>query len=80
MLFLCYYSNYFLKGENFMEKEILEIVNQVKPDWSKDLIIRFLYIKLAPCFRRDLQYFLATEEEKYNQFSQGFINRFPTYS
>ncbi len=60
-----------------MEKEILEIVNQVKPDWSKDLIIRFLYIKLAPCFRRDLQYFLATEEEKYNQFSQGFINRFP---
>lgn len=60
-----------------MDEEMERIINQVKPNWSKDLIIRFLYIKLAPCFKRDLQYFLATEEEKYNQFRQGFINRFP---
>lgn len=54
-----------------------EIINKVPSTWSKDLIIRYLYIKLAPYFKRDLMYFLATEEEKYKEYSQGFINRFP---
>lgn len=54
-----------------------DIINQVKNGWSKDLIIRFLYIKLAPFFKRDLEYFLASPEEKESQFNQGFINRFP---
>lgn len=54
-----------------------EIINQVKNHWSKDLIIRFLYIKLAPYFQRDLIYFLATEEQKEQEYKQGFINRFP---
>jgi len=54
-----------------------EIINQVKNNWSKDLIIRFLYIKLAPYFQRDLLYFLATEEQKEQEYKQGFINRFP---
>ncbi len=54
-----------------------EIINQVKNTWSKDLIIRFLYIKLAPFVKRDLQYFLASDEEKLRQYSLGFINRFP---
>lgn len=54
-----------------------DIINQVKSNWSKDLIIRFLYIKLAPFFKRDLEYFLASQEEKENQYNQGFINRFP---
>lgn len=54
-----------------------EIINQVKSNWSKDLVIRFLYIKLAPYFQRDLLYFLANDEEKENQYKQGFINRFP---
>lgn len=53
------------------------IINQVKNNWSKDLTIRFLYIKLAPYFQRDLLYFLASDEEKEAQYSQGFINRFP---
>lgn len=54
-----------------------KIINQVKSNWSKDLIIRYLYIKLAPFFKRDLEYFLASDEEKERQFKEGFINRFP---
>lgn len=54
-----------------------EVINQVKSSWSKDLIIRFLYVKLAPYFQRDLLYFLATDVEKEMQYKQGFINRFP---
>lgn len=59
-----------------MEKQELEqIINSVNSTWSKDYIIRYLYVKLAPYFRRDIKYFLASEDEKYKQFSQGFINR-----
>lgn len=61
-----------------MEIETVEmkaIISSVDTLWPKDYIIRFLYIKLAPFFQRDLKYFLATDEEKYQQFSQGFINR-----
>lgn len=58
-----------------MQKQIEDVINQIKPDWSKDEIIRFLYIKLAPFFQRDLLYFTATDEEKYKEFQQGFINR-----
>lgn len=54
-----------------------EVINQVKENWSKDLVIRFLYIKLAPYFQRDLLYFLAPEEQKEKEYMQGFINRFP---
>lgn len=54
-----------------------KVINQVRSTWSKDLIIRFLYIKLAPYFQRDLLYFLATDEEKDLQYKKGFINRFP---
>ena len=54
-----------------------EIIKKVGNNWSKDLIIRFLYIKLAPYFKRDLLFFLANEEEKFKQYKQGFINRFP---
>ena len=54
-----------------------KIINQIQSNWSKDLIIRFLYIKLAPYFERDLLYFLASQKEKEEQYKQGFINRFP---
>ncbi len=54
-----------------------DIINQVQSTWPKDIIIRYLYIKLAPYIERDLYYFLADEEEKERQFKQGFINRFP---
>lgn len=56
-----------------MEKTI----NQVKSTWSKDLIIRYLYIKLAPFFKRDLLYFLSDQDTKQYEYEQGFINRFP---
>lgn len=54
-----------------------KVINQVKSSWSKDLTIRFLYIKLAPFFRRDPVYFYKSEEEKYKEYKEGFINRFP---
>lgn len=57
------------------EADVEQVINSVQANWSKDYIIRYLYVKLAPYFRRDLKYFLATEEEKFQQFSQGFINR-----
>lgn len=53
------------------------VINQVKSNWSKDLTIRYLYIKLAPFFRRDLSYFLASDEEKERQYKMGFINNLP---
>lgn len=53
------------------------IINQVKSTWNKDLIMRFLYIRLAPYFKRDLQFFLASNEERERQYKLGFINRFP---
>lgn len=54
-----------------------EIINQIGANWSKDLIIRFLYKELAPYFERDLLYFMVSDEEKEKQYQQGFINRFP---
>lgn len=54
-----------------------KVINQVKSNWPKDLIIRFLYIKLAPFFHRDPVYFYKSKEERYKEYEQGFINRFP---
>ena len=65
------------KGDNYLNNKMLETINKVKSNWTKDLIIRYLYIKLAPNFQRDLLYFLASEEEKLKQYKQGFVNRFP---
>lgn len=60
-----------------MNQEITHLLKQVQSSWPKDVIIRYLYIKLAPCFKRDLKYFLAPEEVKKAEYAQGFINRFP---
>ncbi len=60
-----------------MNQEILAIIDQIQSDWSLDMVIRFLYRELAPCFQRDLLYFLSSEEEKMMQYQAGFINRFP---
>lgn len=54
-----------------------DVINKIQSNWSKDIIIRYLYIKLAPYFHRDLKYFLTTSEEKERQYQVGFINRFP---
>lgn len=58
-----------------MTNKIENVINKTKSNWSKDQIIRYLYIKLAPFFKRDLNYFLATDDEKYRQYKMGFINR-----
>lgn len=54
-----------------------DTLNSVPLTWSKDLIIRYLYIKLAPYFQRDLNFFLANEEEKLEQFNNGFEKKYP---
>lgn len=59
-----------------LKKKMENVINQVPSNWSKDLIIRFLYIKLALYFQRYLLYFLANKEEKERQYKKGFINRF----
>ncbi len=58
-----------------INEEMQQIINSIQPNWSRDCIIRYLYIKLAPFFQRDLCYFLASDEEKYEEFKKGFINR-----
>lgn len=56
-------------------EEMQTILNRVQPSWPKDYIIRYLYMNLAPFFKRDLFYFLADDEKKYEEFQAGFINR-----
>lgn len=58
-----------------MPKEMNVIINKVNHSWPKDYIIRYLYINLAPFFQRDLEYFLANDSQKWEQYNQGFINR-----
>lgn len=52
-----------------------KIINNVDSNWPKDYIIRYLYVKLAPFFQKDLKYFLLNDEEKFQEYSKGFINR-----
>lgn len=69
-----------MKNINYYEERnsnILETLNLVSSHWSKDQTIRFLYRELSTYVQRDLQYFLQDNEEKYRQFSKGFIDRFP---
>lgn len=60
-----------------INSSIRDTLNSVNSTWTKDQIIRFLYIKLAKYVHRDLQYFLQSPEERKRQFDLGFINRFP---
>lgn len=41
-----------------------EVIKNVNKSWPKDLIIRYLYVKLAPGFERDLDFFLAPTDEQ----------------
>lgn len=52
-----------------------EIIAKVNPSWPKDLIIRYLYISLAPTFERDLNFFQATPDEQYEMY----LNHYPNY-
>lgn len=58
-----------------MPQSILDVIATVDRSWPEDYIVRYLYVKLAPCFERDLYYFLASDEEKLAQYKAGFIDR-----
>lgn len=55
--------------------ELQQTLQEVNLNWSKDQIIRYLYVSLAPYFKRDLNYFMASPEEKYAEYQKGFIPR-----
>ncbi len=55
--------------------EMRNIIESVNTKWPKDYIIRYLYVKLAPFFQKDLEYFLLSDEEKFVEYSNGFVNR-----
>lgn len=55
---------------------INDIISQVDKSWPKNYIIRFLYVKLAPFLERDLEFFLASHEQKLVELREN-INRFP---
>lgn len=48
-----------------------QILESVDKSWDKDLIIRYLSIKTAPFFQRDLSYFMADDKTKYKMFTEG---------
>lgn len=56
--------------------DINDIISQVDKSWPKNYIIRFLYVKLAPFLERDLEFFLASHEQKLAELREN-INRFP---
>lgn len=56
-----------------MNEEMQKIINNIHANWSKDHVIRYLYVTLAPFFQRDVSYFLASEEEKYARFQKVFV-------
>lgn len=58
-----------------MSEEITKILDSVDTRWPKNYIIRYLYVKLAPCFERDLNFFLASHQEQLDQYRKGFYNR-----
>ena len=59
----------------YKTKEMEKIINQTNPKWEKDYIIRNLYVRLASFFERDLEYFLASDEQKFELYQKGFKNK-----
>lgn len=55
-----------------MSSEVWKVIKSVDRSWSKDHIIRYLYINLAYCFEQDPHYFLADPEEQFAQYKKGF--------
>lgn len=45
-------------------KDRQQVIDHVNQSWIKDLIIRYLYVKLAPFFERDINFFCADEKNK----------------
>lgn len=50
-----------------------EIIRSVNKSWPKDLIIRYLYVKLVPGFQRDLDFFFLPIEEQIALYKRGII-------
>lgn len=50
-----------------------EVIKNVNKSWPKDLIIRCLYVKLAPGFERDLDFFFLPIEEQIALYKKGII-------
>lgn len=55
-----------------MTDKINKIINETNPHWKKDEIIRYLYVKLAPYFERDLEYFFADKPKQLKMYKEGF--------
>lgn len=53
-----------------MQYSIFNIIDSVDKNWDKDLIIRYLLVNLAPFFRRDLNFFLRSDEEKIDMLKK----------
>ena len=51
------------------------IIKSVNKSWPKDLIIRYLYVKLAPGFQRDLDYFLLPPNEQLALYQKGLKSK-----
>ncbi|MDE5539112.1 MAG: hypothetical protein K2J20_01330 [Bacilli bacterium] len=50
-----------------------EIIAKVNRAWPKDLIIRYLYVKLAPGFQRDVDFFRLPLEEQIALYNKGIV-------
>lgn len=55
-----------------MTDKINKIISETNLHWKKDEIIRYLYVKLAPYFERDLEYFFADEIKQLKMYKEGF--------
>lgn len=47
-----------------------QVIEAVNPTWTKDLIIRYLYVKLAPFFERDLHFFFSDQDAQLEYVKQ----------
>lgn len=55
-----------------MLEKAMNIINSINTNWSKDEIIRFVYVSLAPLFERDLTYFLSPKDIQLQAYRKGF--------
>ena len=53
-----------------MNEILKEKLNSVNKNWTKDIIIRYLYSCLAPYFRRDTEFFLTSEDEQIKMWDK----------
>lgn len=54
-----------------------ETIRTIDPSWPKDLIIRALYVRLAPFFQRDISYFLADTTTQVEMYKKDFAGTKP---